>query len=148
MFSSETVQLDAIVSLNYNEQGSDDEMPSITPIGNIEIWTNQTPHEIEWEVFDQTPWNYSIYINGTLKSQGPWNGESIVYPFAQASGIWEVQLVVYDLFGNHASSEVIVAVIFAPSVGVLTVLLSAGIVAFAFVIIFLLKRRRVPTSSL
>ncbi|MFX1544547.1 MAG: aryl-sulfate sulfotransferase [Promethearchaeota archaeon] len=138
MFGSETVQLDAIVSLNYNEQGSDDDMPVITPIGDIDIWSNQTPYEIEWDVSDLTPWNYSIYINGTLESQGPWNGDSIVYPFAQAPGIWEVQLVVYDLFGNHASSEVIVALMLTSFDFLENVLISSGIALVALAIIVLL----------
>ncbi|MFX1263565.1 MAG: hypothetical protein ACFFAZ_15950, partial [Promethearchaeota archaeon] len=138
MFGSETVQLDAIVSLNYNEQGSDDDMPVITPIDDIDIWSNQTPHEIEWDVSDLTPWNHSIYINGTLKSQGPWNGDSIVYAFAQAPGIWEVQLVVYDLFGNHASSEVIVALMLTSFDFLENVLISSGIALVALAIIVLL----------
>ncbi|MHA2301289.1 MAG: aryl-sulfate sulfotransferase [Candidatus Thorarchaeota archaeon] len=142
MYRSETVFLDAIVALNYNEQGSDDQSPVITQLDNIEVWTNQTSYELEWDVYDMTPWNYSIYINDTLKFQGPWNGDSIVYPFAQAPGNWEVRLVVYDLFGNQASSEVIVALKITPSDVAVTVLLSSGMITFALAIVFLLKRRR------
>jgi hypothetical protein len=142
MYSSDTVFLDAIVALNYNEQGSDEERPVITHLGNIEIWTNQTPYELEWDVYDRTPWNYSIYINDTLAFHGPWNGDAIVCPFAQAPGNWEVRLVVYDLFDNQASSEVIVTLKWAPFDILRTVLLSSGVLAIALVIIFLLKRRR------
>jgi hypothetical protein len=142
MRSSETVFLDAIVALNYDEQGSDDKSPVIAQLDNIEIWTNQTPYEFEWQASDMTPWNYSIYINGTLKSQGPWNGHAIVYPFAEAPGNWEVRLDVYDLFGNHASSVVIVVLKLAPSDIIVTVLLSSGIVVSGLVVVFLLKRRR------
>ncbi|MHA2042921.1 MAG: hypothetical protein ACW975_13790, partial [Candidatus Thorarchaeota archaeon] len=142
MYSSETVFIDAIVALNYNEQGSDDESPVISHLDTIEIWTNQTPYEIEWDVNDWTPWNYSIYINGTLQAQGPWSGGSIVHSFAQAPGIWEVKLVVYDLFGNQASSEAIVTLMLAPSDVLLIILLSTGAVALALLIILLIKRKR------
>ncbi|MFW9889559.1 MAG: hypothetical protein ACFFER_15330, partial [Candidatus Thorarchaeota archaeon] len=141
MFGSETVQIDAIVSLNYNEQGSDVDMPIIAPLGNIEIWTNQTPYEIEWESSDLTPWNYSIYINDSLAFRGPWNGGTIVYPFMQTPGIWELKLVVYDLFENHASSTVIVTLKLAMSDILNIIIMSSGIVLIALAIVIILKRR-------
>jgi hypothetical protein len=140
MYNSETVFLDAIVALNYDEQGSDSESPLITHLDNIEIWTDQTPYEIEWDVYDMTPWNYCIYINDTLKFQGPWNGDSVVYPFTQAPGI-------FDLFGNDASSTVIVTLKWAPSDILLTVLLSSSILTIAIVVVYLLREKREPPSS-
>ncbi|MHA2313067.1 MAG: aryl-sulfate sulfotransferase, partial [Candidatus Thorarchaeota archaeon] len=143
MYRSETVFVDAIIALNYNEQGSDVEDPVIQHLDNIEIWTNQTPYELGWDVYDMTPWNYSVYINDTLKFQGPWNGDSIIYPFAQAPGNWEVQLVVYDLFDNHASSTFIVTLKSAPFTRFeIGVMLSSGIIGVALVVVFLLKRRQ------
>ncbi|MHA2118831.1 MAG: hypothetical protein ACW98J_07915, partial [Candidatus Thorarchaeota archaeon] len=118
------------------------ESPLITHPGNIEIWTNQTPYELEWDVNDMTPWNYSIYINDTLRFQGRWNADSIVYPFnLQTPGNWEVRLVVCDLFDNLASSAIIVTLKLAPSTILLTVLLTSGVMVIALVIVFLLKRR-------
>jgi hypothetical protein len=142
MRSSETVYIDAAVALNYNEQGSDDESPLITHPGNIEIWTNQTPYELEWNVYDMTPWNYKIYINDSLKFQGPWNGNAIAYALnLRTPGNWEVMLVVCDLFDNQASSAIIVTLKLAPSTILLTVVLTSGIMAIALVIVFLMKRR-------
>ncbi|MFW9797208.1 MAG: aryl-sulfate sulfotransferase [Candidatus Thorarchaeota archaeon] len=138
----EVVLLDAIVALNYEEQGSDTERPQITHIDNLEIWTNQIPYEIEWDVYDMTPWNYSIYINGNLKLQGSWNGDDIVYPFRQAPGEWEVSLVIFDLFGNNASSTVVITLKLTTSdVIMMTILSSSGILVFVVVAVYLWKRR-------
>jgi hypothetical protein len=146
-YSSEMVFIDAVVALNYDEQGSDSDSPVITQLSDIEIWTTQTPYEIEWDVYDMTPWNYSIYINDILKYQGPWNGNAVVYPFMQAPGNWEVRLDVFDLFGNKASSTANVTLKMTPSDILLTVLVSTSILIIAAVIVYLFRMKRESPSS-
>jgi hypothetical protein len=142
--SIDPVFLDAIVALNYDDQGTDSESPLIANIDTIEIWTNQIPYELEWDVYDRTPWNYSIYVNSNLKFQGPWSGDVVTYPFIQAPGNWEVRLVVFDLFGNNASSTAVVTLKMAQSHFLLTILPSSGFLVIIVTVVYLLIVKHEP----
>ncbi len=149
IYSSETVFLDAIVALNYNEQGSDNDAPIINQLNDLEIWTNQTPYEIEWTVSDRTPWNYSIYLNGTLSYTAPWDGSPIVYSFDPPSpGVWEVHLVVVDLFDNTATNTLLITLHQVPGIEPWVLLaIGSGVVGVIALTAYLFHRKKSGSDS-
>jgi hypothetical protein len=92
------VELDAIVALHYNEPEWDNEPPMIISPGDFWVWDDQLEVTVRWNVSDQLPNNYSIFVNGDLFFSSDWNGSDIISSIP-ISGLSElnVTLVVFDL---------------------------------------------------
>jgi len=110
-FSGAFTKLDAIVAINYNTLNEDTDKPSIQPIENFELFENQTPIVLTWILFDRTPLNYSIYIEGELFKAGQWNGKDISVSYTpESTGSFLFTLVLFDLFENRAWDSVLVTI--------------------------------------
>ncbi len=111
-YLGDTIELDAIVAINYNRPTKDNDPPQIVNLADFWVWENQTEIMLTWEVSDATPMNYSILINNTLINSGSWGGSSITYTFdlTGKNGIIQITLVLYDLFGNHAEDTVTIEI--------------------------------------
>ncbi|MHA2244566.1 MAG: aryl-sulfate sulfotransferase [Candidatus Hodarchaeales archaeon] len=107
-YSGDIVELDAIVASYYNEPEVDNIPPQINGPIDFWVWENQTMVVLTWEVFDVTPWNYALRINGALIESKPWNGSNIIFTLnlINKRGQIQVSLVLYDIFKNHAEDEV------------------------------------------
>ncbi|MFX1513482.1 MAG: aryl-sulfate sulfotransferase, partial [Promethearchaeota archaeon] len=110
-FLGDNVLLDAISAINFNTPVRDDNPPSIIGPEDFWIFENQTETMLTWEVYDATPWNYSILINGELINWSSWNGSDITFIASWTnSGNVNVTLVVYDAFSNHANDTVTIEI--------------------------------------
>ncbi len=111
--STDEVHIDAIEAYHYNS-------PIIArePI----IYKEETEKEIvirgrknvtiEWNVFDDHPKNYSIYVNFKRVEFERWDGNNITFNYDfNKTGTIKVKLIVFNMFGNHAKDKIIVHVI-------------------------------------
>ncbi|MFX1513362.1 MAG: hypothetical protein ACFFCQ_12315, partial [Promethearchaeota archaeon] len=109
--SGEDIRLDAILAINYNKPERDTEIPLITGLDDYWYWENQIEITLTWDVFDATPWNYSILINGQYIEVGHWNGSDITFTIIGAvKGKIEITLILYDVFGNRNEDLVIIEI--------------------------------------
>ena len=103
--------IDAVVALNYLILESDTENPEILGPDDFTIYNNITYFTISWQLYDLTPFNYSIIINEEIYDSDLWNGSDITLTYYwDEIGSYVVELVLYDIFGNHASDTVNVQV--------------------------------------
>ncbi|MHA1397666.1 MAG: aryl-sulfate sulfotransferase [Candidatus Heimdallarchaeaceae archaeon] len=110
-FSGAYIELDAIFATNYNTLNQDNEKPSIQHLQDFELYENQTPIVLTWVLFDRTPLNYSLYINGRLFESGQWNGKDISISYTpETLGSTLFALILFDLFENRAWDSVLVTV--------------------------------------
>ncbi|MFX0126233.1 MAG: aryl-sulfate sulfotransferase, partial [Candidatus Hodarchaeota archaeon] len=73
------------------------------------IWSNQTSVLLKWEVYDLTPWNFSVLVNHLMIESGPWNGSDIAFIFnSSIIGEFLITLIVFDIIGNGAKDNVII----------------------------------------
>ncbi|MHA1924677.1 MAG: hypothetical protein ACW974_02070 [Candidatus Thorarchaeota archaeon] len=144
-FVGDTVELDAIEAINYNAPTSDIYDPLISGPDDLWVWSNQSHIQLEWEVSDDTPNNYTVLVNGSAVQEESWDGSDVLVSIANpGAGFWNVTLLLYDLSGNWASDSVILEVR-AVSVPV-DLLLIGGIalggVLIVVVVLYFLKMRR------
>ncbi|MFX0087241.1 MAG: aryl-sulfate sulfotransferase [Candidatus Hodarchaeota archaeon] len=103
--TDDNVVLDAIIAVNYNKV--DSEPPTIIGPEDFDVWINQSFTVIQWDVFDVSPWNYSILVDGTIDQSGPWFGSNILYYYSITSiGIIQITLVLFDVLG-HRSEDIV-----------------------------------------
>jgi hypothetical protein len=106
-----TVEVDAIYAINYIVVEADSAKPEIVPIDDFWVWVNESAIDLTWSASDETSWNYSVYINGSLYESSPWNGSDIIIGFSEFEvGIWNITLVVFDLFDNYERDIVFIEV--------------------------------------
>jgi hypothetical protein len=106
------VTIDAIIALNYLIIEEDNENPEIIGPEDFQIYSNITYFYFEWEVYDLTPFNYTITLNGELYGSDLWTGTNIsVYHRWNETGFYNFVLTLQDIFGNSAADIVIVEVI-------------------------------------
>lgn len=144
-WSGETVELDAIHAHNHNTPPADTEPPSINSPGNFSVTGNRTPLSFTWEVSDEAPWNYSVYISGIFYEGGSWNGSDITVTVEEYKiGNYTFMLQVTDLFGNTSTDVIEVKVV--PESGFDSILLwvlgSTAIIAAAAAIGIIILRRK------
>ncbi|MGY5860295.1 MAG: hypothetical protein RTU63_13075, partial [Candidatus Thorarchaeota archaeon] len=149
MFLGDNATIDAVVAINYNLPPADESAPSISAIGDVEMFLSEENTTLTWTPSDATPWTYEIYINGTLDETDWWHGGSITYQFEpQSAGLWNVTIIVYDAFTNSASDSVLVLAKLdttpqtSPDSPVLLILATVGIGIAATVIIFIVYRKK------
>jgi hypothetical protein len=105
------VEVDAIYAINYIVVEADSAKPEIVPIDDFWVWVNESAIDLTWSASDETSWNYSVYINGSLYESSPWNGSDIIIGFSEFEvGIWNITLVVFDLFDNYERDIVFIEV--------------------------------------
>lgn len=140
------VLLDAVVAHYYNVPSGDDEAPVIQSLDDSSMIIGDVL-SLNWTATDYTPWEYEIYINGTLAESGSWNGGSIEYLFEPTElGLWNITLVLYDAYDNTASDSVFITVNQAPTTVdfsplVIVVGIGLGVVTIA-TILFIYKKKR------
>jgi hypothetical protein len=108
--SGDPVELDAIIAIHCNLIQEDFEEPQILKIEDFNIRHDENNISLTWEVFDATPWNYSVLINDNIIIQsGPWNGSDIFVTFNWSEkGIVKATLLLYDAFGNFNNDTVLI----------------------------------------
>lgn len=96
------VDLDAIEAYYITEIETENDSPTIETIEDFWVWKNQSQIELLWIVYDENPWNYSIFVNNSLIKTEEWDGENISFTYEiQTSGNLIFSLNLYDLFGNY-----------------------------------------------
>jgi hypothetical protein len=110
-FVGDTIELDAIEAINYNTPTSDIYDPQISGPDDLWVWSNQSQIQLEWEASDDTPNNYTVFVNGTAVQDDSWDGSDLAISITNpGAGFWNVTLLLYDLSGNSASDSVILEV--------------------------------------
>ena len=105
------VDLDAIVAVNYNRPITDDTSPTIYGPTNQTIAVG-SHLLLNWTARDQTPWNYTIYLNGVEVDNGLWGLSNITYSLTPSTvGQLNVTIIVYDMFGNYAIDVIFIQVV-------------------------------------
>jgi len=87
--------------------------PILNTPEDIQFKVGAIGHNITWELEDENPFTYEIFMNVTLLTSGAWNssGEFISFNLDNLSvGIFLITLYVTDLAGHTASDMVIVTV--------------------------------------
>ena len=80
-------------------------------MNSLFIAINQTSIIFIWEVFDLTPWNYSISVNDAIKISNTWNGSDITFEYSITKPeTIMLKLIIFDLFSNQAEDTVIVEI--------------------------------------
>jgi hypothetical protein len=126
--------------------------PEIAGVTNLEMYFGETL-PIVWNVSDQTPRSYRIYVNDTEAETGARNGSDVVFYFNPcAPGFYNVTLVLDDMNDNSARASLLVVVNSVPTLpttstnakdlgNVLAVAVYVGLaVVFVLTIVFTLKK--------
>lgn len=111
--SGSNVLLDAVEALNYNVPESDTHSPVIleSPDNVTTFYTENGEIILFWEVFDISPWKYTITINNDIFESRMWDGFNIEFTFIITSiGSFNIKLTLYDLFGHIADDNVIIII--------------------------------------
>ena len=101
-------------SFNYDIVGITvyEATPIIDPVDDIEYWEGSTTNSITWNVSNDQPKNYTIYLDGEIDASGPWDGSDIYYDIDGLSvAEHNVTLVVYSESGEFAYDTVFVTVL-------------------------------------
>jgi hypothetical protein len=142
----DTVELDAIEAINYNAPTSDIYDPQISGPEDFWVWANQSLIQLEWQVFDHTPHNSTVLVNGSVEETNSWDGSDVLVSIPTPGvGRWNVTLLLYDLSGNSASDTVMVEVRAVSMPVDLTLLfggVAVGAVLIIVVILYYVKFRR------
>jgi hypothetical protein len=110
-FVGDTIELDAIEAINYNVPDSDIYDPQISGPNDFWVWSNQSQIQVSWQVSDDSPLNYSVFLNGSVVESGPWDGSDLTVSIANpGTGLWNVTLLLYDEYDNSASDSVMLEV--------------------------------------
>ncbi len=105
------VELDALEAYYITEVETENNTPDIENIDDFWIWDNQSQIEMNWNVYDEYPWNYSIYANDSFIESEEWDGVNVNFLYeVQSPGIVNISLVIYDLFGNFNVDIVIIEI--------------------------------------
>jgi hypothetical protein len=100
---------------------NDLESPNITDSGDISFLHGEKGHKIVWNITDQSPGTYYLYINNELKTDDPWEPNDIITVKLDSfsPGTYNLSLLVFDNFGNNATNSVIVTITanFTPPIG-------------------------------
>ncbi len=111
----DTVRLDAIVAIHYNQIGGDTDSPTVNSPADFWVLETQTPISFTWEANDTNPWNYSITIDGSIYESGPWNGSDILFNYdIPSTGTWvkhNITLTLFDVCGLHNHDVVLVDIL-------------------------------------
>ena len=142
--SGDYVELDAIVANYYNEPKVDNSAPTIIGPNDFWIWENVTEVTLDWTVFDETPWNYSIFVNDELVDSGRWDGSDLELVLQiEEPGTVNISLSLFDLFGNNAIDDVVIAIRELPTTSAKsnpTLVIVAGGVITSIIVLFLVIR--------
>ncbi|GAH74015.1 unnamed protein product, partial [marine sediment metagenome] len=110
--SGDFVEIDAVEAIYYNIPTIESDAPIITPIDDFWVLENLTSVQLNWEVTDQTPWNYSISVDNIIVESNQWDGEDVDYEYTVSStGNISISLKVFDFFSNYAVETVIIEVL-------------------------------------
>ncbi|MHA1221715.1 MAG: aryl-sulfate sulfotransferase [Candidatus Heimdallarchaeaceae archaeon] len=109
--SEESVKLDAVKAMYFNQVNIDNNPPSIVGPQDFWVWKNVSSITLLWIVEDLTPWNYSIYIENTIAESGKWDGSNIIFNyFITKAGNITFTLKLFDIFSNFAEDTVTIEI--------------------------------------
>ena len=109
--SVESVYLDAIEAIHYENPASETDDPIITPIEDFTTWDNESKVQFTWEIVEAYPWSYSIVINDEIYEEGNWIEQNIDFSYTiESAETLQISLEVEDFFGNTAVDTVIVEI--------------------------------------
>jgi hypothetical protein len=115
-FVGDTIELDAIEAIHYNVPDSDIYDPLISGPNDFWVWSNQSQIQVGWQVSDDSPRNYSVFLNGSVVESGPWDGSDLTVSITNpGTGLWNVTLLLYDEYDNSASDSVMLEVRLDPN---------------------------------
>ncbi|MFX1285686.1 MAG: hypothetical protein ACFFB5_18745 [Promethearchaeota archaeon] len=119
--SEETVELDAIEAIYYNQPDYETDLPQITGPDDFWVWSDQKTVQISWEVYDLNPWNYSISVENITVEQLPWEESLITYnlDLMNRNNSLKITLILDDIFGNRAKDTVTIELRSKPPSGYL-----------------------------
>ncbi len=133
---------------NWNEDSVnfhvvDKNVPTINHPQDITYILGEVSNNIEWEVFDQNPYQYQIIIDGVEQDLLNWNGENIIVNVDNLSlGSHNVTLVVFDTEGNWSQDDVNIAVIPKEKNGIPGYSLTLFIISTIISIIIIMNKQR------
>lgn len=140
--TGDDIELDAIDAVYYNTPPRDMNNPTLSPAEEEYRIPIGSSVLLTWVAYDQTPFDYEIYVNSQLVSTKIWNGSDIQYLFEPtSSGEWNVSLIVYDLFGNSAQATILVEVYNPNNYMVLLIGGVTGIAASVIFVVFIIHRK-------
>lgn len=85
--------------------------PSIDSPADLTYIQGSTGNTIYWAVSEPNPYQYTLYLNGTIYATNSWNGSSLQFNVDGLDiGIYNFTLLVSDTFSNYAYDSVIVGV--------------------------------------
>ena len=151
MYLGDSVNIDAIIAINYNVPSVDEDPPIISSVDDIAMWLSDVNTTLIWSLTDATPWTYEILINSTIDESSWWYGEPIEYVFKpESEGFWNITVIVYDAFGNSAVDSVLIEVKIPTSTNGVTsstndiiplvLVTGAGIVAVVIIVLIYKKK--------
>lgn len=119
--------------------------PTVSSPEDFEHVIDESVPVIIWQVSDDNPSNYSIYVDDVLVRQATWGPEDMItFSFDESRpGTYEVRIVVRDMSGNSAEDVVIVTIrqsritdhpMFYPAIGLVSIILVC-------LVVLLLKKR-------
>ncbi len=142
--STNETNIDAVEAYHYNSVGDIDK-PIIE--GPEDIWLNRkdnTTLRLKWKVYDQTPKNYSIYVNNHLEEFGYWTAKKNI-TFTRnynETDIIEVKIIIFDMFGNSANDSVFIYQFNTKKFIGNIIAISAGGLAFILITMMIVKRKK------
>ncbi|MGV9169888.1 MAG: aryl-sulfate sulfotransferase, partial [Promethearchaeia archaeon] len=137
------VRLDAIVASHHRTPSDDTQPPSLQGPADFSILSHEQPITLTWNATDETPWDYTILVDGDVYAESEWYGNDIFFQFEWTNaGTVEVVLNVSDAFYNTAEDHVLIQI--EPSLLGIHRNLALGLIiasmAIPVVVIFIWKR--------
>ncbi len=117
----------------------DDDAPVIDTVLPVSVAAGQNV-TLNFTATDNTPFSYSIYIDGELLESGDWDGSPVVIEITSlTAGAHEIEIVFTDINGNSATHTVAVTV--QEDVPVTMVVAGIGVAVVLIVAVFVTKKR-------
>lgn len=137
------VRLDAIVASHHSIPTGDNQPPTLQGPANFSVLSHELPITLTWNATDETPWDYTILVNGDVYAESEWYGNNIFFHFEwNKTGPVEVVLNVSDAFYNTAEDHVLIQIepsLFGMNKDLVLGLITASI-AIPVVIVLVWKR--------
>ncbi len=150
LMTGSAVYVDGIVAFHYNTP-SDADAPEVSPVDDVVLEIGINNVTLTWNVSDEYPTDYRIYVNGTLESSGSWQDlDAITYTATDLNigAIYNITIQVFDGFLHETVDEVLITVPIPittpPPLDVPMFLTILGVTAVFIVLIIIILRKRNP----
>lgn len=139
----------------YEIQGSSDSIdhypsilidsvqPTIEDIGDLQIWQGESQPILEWDAFDEFPFMFEIFVDGSEEVSGPWIGKSIEFDLSTLEpGRYNITIQVSD-FGGHTILDYVSVQVIAQGtirLDVFQILIVVGIFVGIGVVVYIIRK--------